>query len=454
LTNLVLEQHVDPPSRQEMLLAGIKSVLGRAKGTVPVDLSRRVSQVTNEAQWTALLAELWPRADSGTGELEAALLSGLLEAAPGRPTLLSAEEYRAAAGFSGNRYVGTGVQIAYNAKEKLAQLMFPFRNGPTHRAGGRPGDLILEIDGENVHDVGLRRVVDLLRGEEGAPVTVVVRQPDSEERRTLRIVRGVAPIETVLGYARGNGDGWEFRPDPAAPVGYVAVGIITSGTLSELRVLEPKLKAAGARALVLDLRFASGENVHHAALLADALLDGGVMWRTRDAKGNTREFRADRDCLFRDWPLAVLVSAQSPPAGAWVAGALEDNGRAVLVGDTIVRQGYAKSFVPLPEGGAVEIPGEVVERSKQKPDADEVLERNMPSAWVIRPAGSVSSTPEQRAALQQWHSDKLRPEPRPGAGGESPQDPQLHKAIQVLQGELENGSKANGSAGNSAGGRP
>jgi C-terminal peptidase prc len=438
ITGVILDHHVNAPARQEMLLAGVRAMLQRAGVPAPPDLSRRFSAVSNEEQWKALLAELWPNGDSAAPQaLEEAFQAALLRAIPGHAQVVTAAERKAIEGFAGNRYVGTGVQIGYDPREKLAFIISPIRNGPAHRAGGRPGDRIVEIDGKDTHDIGLKAVVEMLRGDEGSKVTVVVRQPQSDEKRTLEITRGVSPIETVLGYGRADGERWRFRPDPELPIGYLAVTSLSSSTLHELKSMEGPLQADGIRGLVLDLRFAHGASAHHAALFADGLLDGALIWRARDARQNTREHRADRDCLFRDWPIVILIDQNAGSSPAWLAGTLQDAGRAVVVGQTIVRDGYTRSFVDLPGGRhAIELATGLVERAKQstgEPGAGEDFEREVRQGWLIRPDHVLPTTPQQRAVLQQWTFDKTTTEPPQTRSPEPPTDKQLAKAISVLK---------------------
>ena len=152
-------------------------------------------------------------------------------------------------------------------------------------AGAKAGDLIVEVDGKDTLGVKLRTVVDWLRGEEGAPVRVVIRKPGEKANRTLHLTRSVVPFQMVEGYRRA-GEGWTYRIDPATPVAYVRIASITSGTLHELRQLEPQLRGEGVRAIVLDLRFTGGhsDNVQAAALVANGFLDGGLLWRVIDSR--------------------------------------------------------------------------------------------------------------------------------------------------------------------------
>src|SRR5262249_31851999 len=195
-------------------------------------------------------------------------------------------EAKIAGQISGNRYVGIGIQIDLDKEQRLPRIVTPIRGGPAHKGGIRAGDLIVQVDGKDLTGVGLQKAIEWLRGEEGTSFTVVVRQPGGPPR-TLKLTRTVVPFDDVYGFRRA-GDGWTFRVEAdgkASPVGYLAVRSLRSSTLHELRRLEPKLRAEGARALVLDFRAAAGGNLSHVALVADGLLDGGLLWRTRDARG-------------------------------------------------------------------------------------------------------------------------------------------------------------------------
>lgn len=147
-----------------------------------------------------------------------------------------------------------------------------------------------------------------------------------------------------------------------------------------------KCAATGIKALILDLRMAqrdSSESPHAAMLLADSLVDGKPLAKLRTRVG-TREFVADGDCLFRDWPLAVLIDANTAGATEWLAGALQDasqsetNPRILLIGSPTRGQRGASSDVYLPSGEeALVMTTGVMERvgPRPKPDAGDAQRR-------------------------------------------------------------------------------
>jgi carboxyl-terminal processing protease len=444
VSDLVLEQDVDPPTRQEMMLGGIKALLHQAGASVPADLSRRISRLSTQKDFTVLVRECWPKGSVKVSDeqLTEAMLRGLLHRAATEPNLVSAKELKVQEQIRDNRYVGTGIQISMNPKENRGQIVEPYRGGPARKAGAKPGDLILEVDGKDTTGVDIRGLVDMIRGEEGTTVNFLVRQPGATETRTLKMTRGVVPFETVLGVKRGDDDAWMFHIHPDEPIAYVHIVSITSSTLHELRQVAQKLEAGKFRALVLDLREAHGDSIHHAALLADGLLDGGVLWQVRDAKERVKEYRADRDCLFRGWPLAVLLDDRAAPAAGWVAQALRNNRHAILVGDSVRDRRFARALIHLPDDqGAVGLRTGVVEFPNALPSPNPEEEQH--AGGTIPLDHVVKMDAKHREALTKWFFAKnlsLLPE---GVANEPPEDPQLDKAIQSLRQALAKAARNN-----------
>jgi carboxyl-terminal processing protease len=306
--------------------------------------------------------------------------------------------------------------------------MNPFPGGAARKGGALAGDLLLEVEGKSTHNVELMKVVEWVRGEEGSGITIVVQKPGAAERRTLRLTRAVVPFETVLGYRRASEESWAYRVDPAAPVAYVRVGSLRASTLHELRKLESRALAEGCRALVLDFRSSCGEGVlYHAALVADGLLDGGLMWSVRGAHGDVRDFKADRECLFRSWPLAVLVDKDlcDRTQGALIA-ALQDNGRAAIVGEPTQCDGYVNAILPLPESkDSLILRTARIERAAKGKN------------WPVQPDFPVPLNDAQRTAVLAWLRQKEQADLASRTDERPPDDPQLTKALEILRGALE-----------------
>jgi RNA polymerase sigma factor (sigma-70 family) len=428
VTDAVLHKHLQPTSRADMLKAGVAGLYKAVERPLPPDVARQAAEAQSSEQLATLLRAVWPAnataSSTASLKLEGALFETMLAGVPGKPSVIPELQLRVREQVANNRYVGLGIQIRMNEKENLPELVGMFRNGAAYEGGMRINDLFVEVDGQSMQGVSIRKAVETLRGADGSQVTLLVRQP-GKEPRTLHLMRRIHPVETVVGYRR-NGDEWTYRIDPALPIAYAGVTTIKASTLHELRQLETRLRAEGDRALILDFRTSQGDDVmQYATLVADAFLDGGVMWTIRDAQGNRQECRADRECLFRGWPVIALIGPVDGDLAAQgaILAALQDNGRAQLVGETFPADGFIKTLVTLPDdAGAVACPTSRIERAAGH-------------GWPVQPDVKVGMTGEQRVALGRWFQQQ---ELVKGSGPAlRPEDPPLKRAVELLRQGLD-----------------
>jgi carboxyl-terminal processing protease len=358
ITDLVLDHHIDPPTRQEMILAGLKVAVAEAKIPAMPNLGRRVSDVKTTDDLLVLLDDVWPVAKQTPDpkvktvppDFESRFVRGLLNSVPGNPYLLPTKEAHAQALLQDNRYVGLGIGVGLDDKQKLAHIQSVIPGGTAEAGGIQAGDVIEAIDQVDVAPgTPLRKTVQRLRGPEGTTVTLRLRDEKTKISRTATFARLPVMIKSV-----------EEVPLPPEltsawfQVAHLRLQSVTASTAQELRSWEARLRHAGAQAVILDFRNVGGmsaETDHAALLLADSLLDGALIGKVR-TRESTREFRADRDCLFRDWPLAVLVNEQTGGPAEWVAAALQDARRdgirAIVVGRPSRGDNFVKRAVALP----------------------------------------------------------------------------------------------------------
>ncbi len=430
ITTLVMDHHIDPPTLQEMFLGGVKALYLHAGVKPPADLSRRVSGLSTGEQYLAFLKESWPKFEgqpnTASTRLQTQFIQGLLQRLPGHVDLIPAAEARVLDQSAANRYVGTGIQLKFDAKEARPQIVIALLRGPLRKAGGRSGDLIMEIDGVNTKDMKLVDAVQRLRGLEGTAVMMKVQQPGEKEARVLKVTRGPVPFETVVGFRRSAEDRWQYRVDTGEPIAYVRLAGVLPSTPGELRKIEKNLLEDGAKGLVLDLRGNLGDDVQSAALTADELLDGGLMWRLHDNKGRIKDFRADRDCILRDIPLVVLVNEFSRGSAEFIAAALKDNHRAVVVGTASEGDGVVTTLFLLPDDlGGMKLPTGRLERAVAGKDAQRAVWKPVSPDHVV-PLGR-----EKSMSLLVWHNQQMSPDAP--AKGSPPEDVQLVKALEILR---------------------
>jgi len=400
ITDVVLEHHIEPATRQEMILAGLRSACAAKKISMP-DLGRRVSDLRTRDELTGLLNELWPRFVKGgnpsSDEVQRALFVGLLRPLPGSPYILPAKEARVQAQIQANRYVGIGIALSIDEKSKLPQIKHAQPGGPAQLGGVRAGDLIEEINAVRVAPgARLAEVVDQLRGAEGTELAIQVRQSDAKQARTLHLMRLPVMFKSVKSSQKESEEDRVVIASSQPTIAYLRIDPISASTARELASWEPRLREAGVRGLILDLRAAGGkegfDGYHSAVLLADRLLDGKPIGKLRSTNG-VREFVADRDCLFRELPLAILVDQNTNGPAAWVAAALQDadprkqeKRRAVIVGTPSGDDNFVRSAWPLPSGDeSLILPTAVWERPNAAPSSDEDVTKNDGFHWRVSP---------------------------------------------------------------------
>jgi carboxyl-terminal processing protease len=369
ITETILARHIDPPTRQEMLMAGFKAVDGQmGHRIVNRRLALRVSNLANAEQLAELLAD--PVAKYPTTfekSVDEVFTEGLLSVVPGRVFLLSAKERKVTESFEANLYVGIQVALGLDEKTKKPEFNQIFPGGPADLAGIQPNDLIEEIEGVATEGVPLRQIIDRLRGEEGTNVVLKVSRPAKGEVFDRTLTRNRMPRSTIEGLAKLEHKKWKVRINDSA-IGYLKIKEISGSTPRELRSFAQQLEAEGAKALVLDLRETQTAGFHSTVLLADALLDGGVIGRVASPEGE-RILKAEPDALFRDWPMVVLTKSVSIGEVAWLADALGANRKATILGANLVNDDPVVREMVAIDGGpwSLQMPTGRLEQADGKP---------------------------------------------------------------------------------------
>ena len=320
-----------------------------------------------------------------------------------------------------------------NKEQQLPAISKVFLHGPAWRAGIKTSDLILEIEGKATESKSLRDVVEQLRGEEGSKVTVVVRQPDAEESRTLIVTRGRVFIPTVEGHREISEGKWQYTVDSAKDVALLRVNSIGPSTLHELRQIESVLRQQqDVRGIILDLRNGGGL-LHDTVMVADSLLDGGTIGFVRSLD-SVKKYEANPGALFRDLPMVVLIGQIAGADRVFLTAALQDNDRAIVVGQATTNETYVNQFVSVPgRDESLRVATGVLQRGNGTP-----LRRNpryVQFATRLEAANLqlVQSRPEARKRAPFIAPDHLVT----AAGAYSPTDGMVDKALEVLRAEIK-----------------
>lgn len=230
-----------------------------------------------------------------------------------------------------------GIGVEFNILRDTLYVVTPLAGGPSEKAGIIAGDKIVSVDGKNIAGIGIdnRQIFDMLRGPSGTEVNVGVVRKGQAEIIDFGLKRGSIPQYSVDA---------SYMVDEE--IGYIKVNKFAESTFTEFKKALLDLKSKGMSKLILDLQNNSGGYMSAAISICDEFLDEDeliVSQKGQSAKYDSKAY-ADEDGVFKDGALMVLVNEGSASASEIVAGALQDNDRALIVG----RRSFGKGLVQLP----------------------------------------------------------------------------------------------------------
>ena len=277
-------------------------------------------------------------------------MNGMLEALDPHSSYLSLDELKDFNDKSHGEFGGLGIQIT--SENGAVRVISPIDDTPAQRAGIKAGDYITHIDDEPVFDLTLNQAVKKMKGRPGTKVKLTVLSKDDSEPRTLTLKRAIIKVKSVKYEAKKLAE----SDDDAPSVGYVRISDFGATTARDLRDALAKLEKKKVVGYVLDVRNNPGGYLTAAIDVADAFLDGGeiVSTRGKDKKDIERSFANPGD-LINGKPIVVLINHGSASASEIVAGALQDNGRGLVMGSQSFGKGSVQQQKPLGDGTAIHI---------------------------------------------------------------------------------------------------
>lgn len=238
------------------------------------------------------------------------------------------------------RYGGLGMYIG--ERDGMVLVISPMEDSPAERAGLKPKDQIVKVDGEFVVGWDSQRVVQLLRGDADTKVTVTVRREGEDKYLDFEMTREIIKIKSVR---------FEMLSDD---IGYVRLTQFKQKTDEETREAVESVISQGAKALILDLRNNGGGLLDASVKIVSMFVKGGPVVETRGRAERANErYNADRSLYMTDIPMAVLINSGSASASEIVAGALTDRERAVTVGEKSFGKGSVQTLFPLTDGSGI-----------------------------------------------------------------------------------------------------
>ena len=272
-----------------------------------------------------------------------AAINGLLQSLDPYSGYMNPEIFEEAQTETSGEFGGLGIEVSMEAG--VVKVISPIDDTPAARAGVKAGDYIVRINGEQVQGKTLMEAVNLMRGPIGTSIEITIMRKGLKKAKIIKITREIIEIRSVVSKQVEN------------KIGYLRLRAFNENSSNQLKKeiskLEKNKKNIG---YILDLRNNPGGLLSQAVKISDFFLDDGEIVSTKGRKAReNRKFFAKKGDRINGKPLIVLINNGSASASEIVAGALQDQKRAILLGETTYGKGSVQSIIPLTNRGAIRL---------------------------------------------------------------------------------------------------
>ena len=258
---------------------------------------------------------------------------------------LDPEKYRSLQVSTSGELTGVGLQIMLNPQTGVLEVITPIANSPAEKAGLKPRDRILKIEGLSTENLTLDEAAAQMRGRMGSVVTLLIGREGEKDQEVI-LVRDRISLNPVVSDLRLSPQGTK--------IGYLALSQFSANAVTDLAQAISILEKKGASAYILDLRNNPGGLLQAGIEVARLWLDSGTIVYTANRQGIQGTYEAFGPALTTD-PLVILVNQGTASASEILAGALQDNHRAQLVGETTFGKGLIQSLFELSDGSGLAV---------------------------------------------------------------------------------------------------
>ena len=281
--------------------------------------------------------------DIDQAEAMESAINGLLQSLDPYSSYMNQETFEESQSETSGKFGGLGIEVSMEAG--VVKVITPMDDTPAARAGIKAGDYIVKINAEQVRGKTLMEAVNLMRGPVGTSIEITVRRKGLKKAKIFKITREIIEIKSVISKLIDN------------KVGYLRLRAFNQNSSDQLKKeiskIEKNKKLVG---YILDLRNNPGGLLTQAIEISDFFLDDGEIVSTKGRKNKeNRKFFARKGDRIKGKPLIVLINNGSASASEIVAGALQDQKRAVLLGEATFGKGSVQSIIPLKNKGALRL---------------------------------------------------------------------------------------------------
>jgi carboxyl-terminal processing protease len=371
-----------------------------------------------------------------TRELFEAALSGLTQRLDDYSAYIPPQHFTELEESLKQKFGGIGIEVGLD-ENKVLTIISPLVGTPAYNAGLRAGDKILEIDGRSTQGFTLRDAVDLMRGDPGSTVRILILHEGETEPKVYFVERAIIKVATVLGDRHHPDGSWDFRLEADPQIGYIRINNFSEETASELEAALQALQQQGILGLILDLRNNPGGLLDASIQICDLFLDQGVIVTTRGRNQKVeRTYEATSGAAYTGIPIAILVNEYSASASEIVAACLQDHGRAIVIGQRTYGKGSVQNVIEL-EGGRSAL--KLTVASYWRPSGKNIhrFRNSKPTdTWGVSPDPGYEVKLEGDDLVQSLRNRRQRDIIRTYGPGQSPPEPyidaQLRKALEAL----------------------
>ena len=363
-----------------------------------------------------------------TDKLLQGAINGMIKSLDPHSSFMTAEMYKELEVETRGSFGGIGIEITL-LKDVLT-VVSPIEDTPAYNAGVKAGDQIIRINGKSTKDITVLDAVKQLRGPKDTKVNITILREGMAKPKDIELIRSIISIKSVKSKVFDD------------HIGYIRISAFQERTGDDLKKIlrEIESKAHPLKGIVLDMRNNPGGLLHQSVEVSDAFLKLGNIVSTRGrAKSMESQTAAKDNGDEPTCPMVVLVNEGTASAAEIVSGALQDNGRAVIIGTQTFGKGSVQTIIPLEDGAALKLttaryytpkgrsiqaegitPDIVVKRTRpadEKEDADnaQVREKDL--------KGHIKSPKENDARMLEARKDEDHID----------QDNQLKNAIDILK---------------------
>jgi carboxyl-terminal processing protease len=270
-------------------------------------------------------------------------IKGMVQGLDPHSSFLTKEEHQDLLIETKGSFSGVGIEIT--VRDNSLTVVSPIEGTPAYKAGIQAGDKIIKIDGKPTADMTLPEAVKSIRGERGTKVKLTIMREPGDKPLEFTVTRELIPIRSIRSYL--------LTPE----IAYVRITNFQSKTASDLgeslQEIETKQRLNG---LILDLRNNPGGLLSQAIEVSDLFLNAGVIVSTK-GRDSSQDLHATahKEIVERNYPIIALVNGGSASAAEIVAGALQDNKRAIILGTKTFGKGSVQTIIPLSDGSGLRL---------------------------------------------------------------------------------------------------